>query len=818
LFFPVKNSILTAVNENFYDKTDTHYMTKTFDSYPVDIDRDEFDSVAPDVVGIIPIEGNVAFPHIIFPVTIREEPHVKLVKDAIEHEGYIGVFTRNISILPDDKNDSEDLFETGVLCQILKFSQPSEGHPKVLLQGIDRIQISEFLKKNPFAIARVEVIHDGPYNMLQAEAYIRTISDLFQQIMALTPIFPEELQDVLFSIEEPAKLGDLIASALNIRISEKQSLLEESNVLRRLSRLVKMLKKELKLIELNAKIHDKVNTAISENQREFFLREQLRAIQNELGEGPEETDEVAEIRDKMSKIHLSNEAIDSINKELDRLGQMHPSSPEYTVSRNYIDWMLELPWGLYSKHSIKLSRAERILNEDHFGLEDIKDRILEFLAVLQLKPSAKSPIICFVGPPGVGKTSLGKSIARAMGREFVRFSLGGMHDEAEIRGHRKTYIGAMPGRIIQYIRRAGVQNPVIMLDEVDKIGKDFRGDPSSALLEVLDPEQNKDFRDNYLEVAFDLSRVTFLATSNTTHTIPDALLDRMELIHLPGYINPEKVEIAKRYLIPRQIEANGLKKGQVRFYDPVIEKIIDHYTFESGVRNLEQHIAKICRKLARKMASGTELKKFTITEKNIESFLGPRKIFNEDISKSDAIGVVNGLAYTAAGGDVLSVEAVIMKGSGNQKMTGQLGDVMKESVSTAISFLRSRATEFKIETERFKEFDIHLHFPAASIPKDGPSAGVSIVTAVASLLTERPVRHHFAMSGEITLQGKVLAVGGIREKVTAARRYGITDVILPESNRGDVEKTPDYVKEGIQFHYVKSVDDVFNLALNPKYD
>jgi ATP-dependent Lon protease len=394
--------------------------------------------------------------------------------------------------------------------------------------------------------------------------------------------------------------------------------------------------------------------------------------------------------------------------------------------------------------------------------------------------------------------------------------LGGMHDEAEIRGHRKTYIGAMPGRIIQYIRRAGVQNPVIMLDEVDKIGKDFRGDPSSALLEVLDPEQNKDFRDNYLEVAFDLSRVTFLATSNTTHTIPDALLDRMELIHLPGYINPEKVEIAKRYLIPRQIEANGLKRGQLRFFDPVIDKMIDHYTFESGVRNLEQHVAKICRKVARRMAAGTETKRVAITVKNIESYLGPRKIFNEDISKSDAVGIVNGLAYTVAGGDVLSVEAVIMKGSGNQKMTGQLGEVMKESVSTAISYLRSRAAEFEIETERFKDFDIHLHFPAASIPKDGPSAGVSIVTAVASLLTDRMVRHDFAMTGEITLRGKVLAVGGIREKVTAAKRYGITNIILPASNQGDVEKTPDYVREGINFHFVNSVDDVFNLALIQK--
>lgn len=787
-------------------------MSKAVDSYPVDNEINEIEDTLPEECGILPIEGNVPFPHIIFPVSIREDKHLRLIQDAQASNNLVAVFTRNISVFP-DQPEEEELYDTGVICQILKFSQSGDGNPRILLQGIERIQIVDYISHQPYALAKILILEDLLPSPLQAEAIIRSIKETFQEIITISPIFPEELQEVLFSIEEPSRLGDLIGSALNIRISEKQSLLDEVNVNKRLSKLLKLLKKELKLIELNAKIQDKVATAISKNQRDFFLREQLRAIQAELDESGDDIGEISELREKIENTKFTEEALESVNKELERLGQMHPSSSEYTVSRNYIDWMLSLPWGKFSEHSIHLPDAETILNEDHFGLEDIKDRILEFLAIQQLKPDAKSPIICFVGPPGVGKTSLGRSIARAMGREFIRFSVGGMHDEAEIRGHRKTYIGAMPGRIIQYIKRTGVQNPLIMLDEVDKIGQDFRGDPSSALLEVLDPEQNKDFRDNYLEVAFDLSKVTFISTANSTHTIPPALLDRMEIIHLPGYINPEKVEIARRFLIPRQIEENGLKRKNIQFSDSVISKIIDHYTFESGVRSLERHIAKICRKVARTIAS-TELEnKISISQKNLEFFLGPRSIFNEDIPKVDEIGVVTGLAYTTAGGDVLPVEAVKMKGTGNHKMTGQLGDVMKESVSTAISFLRNRAPKYKIDEVLFKEYDIHIHFPAAAIPKDGPSAGVSIVTAVASLLMEKKVVHTLAMTGEISLRGKVLPVGGIREKVTAAKRAGIKTVILPKSNQGELSKIPDYVKENMEFVLVSTIDEVIQRAI-----
>ncbi|MBN2781316.1 MAG: endopeptidase La, partial [Candidatus Marinimicrobia bacterium] len=566
---------------------------------------------------------------------------------------------------------------------------------------------------------------------------------------------------------------------------------------------------------LNSRINDHVNKEVSRQQREFLLREQLEAIKKELGESDEDDPEILDMNKKLDAVKLTEEAQNAVEKEIERLALMSPYSSEYTVSKSYIDWILDLPWGIYTEDSLDINRAATILDEDHYGLTDIKDRIVEFLSVLKLKQDAKSPILCLVGPPGVGKTSLGKSIARAMHREFIRFSVGGMRDEAEIRGHRKTYIGSMPGRIIQYIKKCGSQNPVIMLDEVDKIGSDFRGDPSSALLEVLDPEQNKDFRDNYLEVAFDLSKVFFIATANSTHSIPPALLDRMELITMPGYITPEKVQIAKQFLIPRQISQNGLTRRQLQFSPKVIESIIENYTMEAGVRGLEREIASVCRKTARMFAKDNNAKKVTFTLSNMVQFLGPKKIFKDALPTRDEVGIVVGLAYTQSGGDVLPVEVTLMPGKGIFKTTGQLGDVMKESVETAISYLRASAERYHLEPVQFFKYDIHIHFPAAAIPKDGPSAGVTVTTAVLSCLTGRKVRHDVAMTGEISLRGRVLPIGGVREKVTAAKRMNMKTVILPRANQSDLEKVPEMVKTGIEFVFVDHYRDIVDRVLLP---
>lgn len=765
-----------------------------------------------DQIKLLAIDGNVPFPNIIFPVVAREERHLQLIQDAITSDRIVGVFARKN---PDDLLDeTNDLFNVGVACLILKMFQSPDGSMRVLLRGLHRISLDKIVKEEPYPVARVHSLEETMGDTLKTEALTRTIADLFQQILALSPVLPEEIQEIVFSIEDPSKLSDLVTSALNLKVSEKQQILEEGRVTERLTILVRLLKKELKLIELNAKIHDRVSSSLNQTQREYYLREQLKAIQNELGEDDDSNPELAGIRQKMEILPLSDEARDAADKELDRLRLMHPSSSEYSVSRNYLDWLLGLPWGEKTDAMLDLKMAGTILDTDHYGLDDVKNRILEYLAVLTLNKEAKSPILCFVGPPGVGKTSLGQSIAKAMGRKFIRFSLGGMHDEAEIRGHRKTYIGAMPGRIIQYIRKIGVQNPLIMLDEVDKVGQDFRGDPSSALLEVLDPEQNHDFRDNFLEVSFDLSNVFFIATANQEFTIPDALLDRMEIIHLPGYITPEKIQIARRFLVSRQVKNTGLSTSKIRFTPKAIENIIENYTMEAGVRKLEQYIGRICRKVARLMAENPEKPRINISTRNLEQFLGPPRVFKEEVPNKDMTGVAVGLAYTEAGGDVLPVEATLMKGSGSQKTTGQLGDIMKESVSTAISFLRSNADVYGIKTNRFLDYDIHLHFPAAAIPKDGPSAGVTITTAVLSVLLRKNIRHDFAMTGEISLRGRILPVGGIREKVTAARRAGIKKVILPAANKGDVVRVPDEVKNGMTFFYVTQFRDIETLVFS----
>ncbi len=763
-------------------------------------------------VRILPVDGIVPLPHVIFPVVLREDNLHQLVQDAMKDDKTVGVFTR---ILTDDPDiNDEAIYETGVSCSILKVIQTGDGSTRVLLRGLYRIAIkNEVETELPYRLGIVNKLEEIPGPKIKAEAYVRTISELFQRIISISPIFPEEIQDVIFAIEEPSKLSDLVASSLNIRIQEKYQFLKELNVLKRLEHLVKALRKEYKVIELNAKINDDVSQEVNRQQREFLLREQLEAIKKELGESEDDDPEVQDIHKKLKKVKLTEEARNAVEKEIERLSMMSPFSSEYTVSKTYIDWMLDLPWGIFTDDNLDINRAAKILDEDHYGLGDVKDRIQEFLAVLKLKQDTKSPILCLVGPPGVGKTSLGKSIARSMQRKFIRFSVGGMRDEAEIRGHRKTYIGSMPGRIVQYMKKCGSQNPVIMLDEVDKIGSDFRGDPSSALLEVLDPDQNKDFRDNYLEVAFDLSRVFFIATANTTHSIPPALLDRVEVIRMPGYITPEKVEIARQFLIPRQIKQNGLDRKKIRFYPKSIESIIEDYTMEAGVRALEREIAKICRKTARIFAKEDDNKKVNISGKNLHEFLGPKKIFKDNIPDRDELGIATGLAYTQSGGDVLPVEVTLMPGKGNFKTTGQLGDVMKESVDTAISYLRASAQKFRIEAVDFFDHDVHIHFPAAAIPKDGPSAGITITTAVLSCFSKRKVRHGIAMTGEISLRGRILPVGGIREKITAAKRMKIKTVILPKANKPDLEKVPEMVKNGINFIYVEHFEEIVENVL-----
>ena len=777
--------------------------------------KNEHRKISAPLMRILPVDGIVPLPHVIFPVVLREDELHQLVQDALKDDKKVAVFTRVLSGDPD--KDDETILETGVACSILKVIQTGDASTRVLLRGLYRIAIDhEVEDARPYRSGVVKKLGEVPGSKIRAEAYIRTISELFQRITSISPVFPDEIQDVILSIEDPSKLADLMASSLNIRISEKYRFLKELHVVKRLEYLVKALQKEYKIIELNAKINDDVSQEVNRQQREFLLREQLEAIRKELGESEEEDPEVQDIHRKLKKVRLTDEARDAVEKEIERLAMMSPFSSEYTVSKTYIDWMLDLPWGKYTEDNLDINRAATILDEDHYGLKDVKERILEFLAVLKLKEDTKSPILCLVGPPGVGKTSLGKSIARSMQRRFIRFSVGGMRDEAEIRGHRKTYIGSMPGRIIQYIKKCGSQNPVIMLDEVDKIGNDFRGDPASALLEVLDPEQNKDFRDNYLEVAFDLSRVFFIATANTVHSIPPALLDRVEVIRMPGYITPEKSRIARSFLIPRQLEQNGLRKGQLRFYPKAVESIIEEYTMEAGVRALEREIASICRKTARIFARDPQHGPVRLSGKNLEAFLGPKKIFKDNVPDRDELGIATGLAYTQSGGDVLPVEVTLMPGKGNYKTTGQLGGVMKESVETAISYLRASAANYHVEAVDFFDHDVHIHFPAAAIPKDGPSAGITVTTAVLSCFSGRKVRHGIAMTGEISLRGRILPVGGIREKITAAKRMNIKKVILPKANRPDLKKVPGMVKEGIDFIFAEHFDEVVDRVLEKK--
>ncbi len=764
----------------------------------------------PKQLPILPLRGTVLFPELILPIMVGRKKSVKLIDDAMEGNRIIGVVTQHSSEVEDPKPN--EIYRVGVAAHLVRVVRELDGTQRVIVQGLERIRIVRYLQSDPYYLAEVEVLPVEEVYDVEVEALVRNLKGLFQKAVELAPYLNNELKNIVINVKEPGVLADLIIANLNINTSEKQEVLELLNVKERLNKTHFILTREVQIMELGNKIQSQVKEDIDKAQREYYLREQLKAIKRELGETDDHTAELRELKEKIEKAGMPPEAKKAAEKELDRLSKMPPASAEYTVARTYLDWLIELPWSKSTEDNLDIANAERILDEDHYNLEKVKKRILEYLAVRKLKKDMKGPILCFVGPPGVGKTSLGKSIARAMGRKFVRISLGGVRDEAEIRGHRRTYVGALPGRIIQGIKRAGSNNPVFMLDEVDKIGTDFRGDPSSALLEVLDPEQNHAFSDHYIDVPFDLSKVMFITTANILDTVPPALKDRMEVLELPGYSDDEKLMIAKRHLIPKQLEEHGLTSDHIEFEDEAILGIINSYTREAGVRNLERNIAAICRAVAKEVAEGKEGKRI-IKAEDLHKFLGPEKFYPEVAERTCYPGVATGLAWTPTGGDIIFVEATRMKGEKGLTLTGQLGEVMKESAQAALSYVRSKAKELGIDEDFYLKSDIHIHVPAGAIPKDGPSAGIAMFIALTSLLTNRPVRGDVAMTGEITLRGQVLPVGGIKEKVLAGKRAGIKTIILPKKNEKDLEELSDHVKEGLEFKFVQRMDEVVDIAL-----
>jgi ATP-dependent Lon protease len=763
---------------------------------------------------ILPVRDTVLFPHAVLPLTVGRESSVQLINSLGDDKTIVVVAQREARV---DSPQPTDLYSIGTLAVVHKVVKMPNQSLFVFAEGLERVRLAEFAQLSPFMRARVTTIPEViPPKDSEIEALQRNVLTLFQQIVAGSPTLSDELSTVAMNIEEPGRLVDFIASSLpSLSTSDKQETLETTDVRVRLEKINQHLAKELEVQQLRNKIQSEVQDRVQQTQREYYLREQMKAIQKELGEQDEGARDTEELKQKIESAGMPDDVKKEALKELGRLARMSPMAADYSVTRNYIEWLAVLPWAKTSGGEIEIPKAKEILDADHYDLQKVKDRILDYLSVRRLKPSMKGPILCFVGPPGVGKTSLGKSIARALGRKFTRLSLGGVHDEAEIRGHRRTYIGALPGQIIQGIRRAETKDPVFMLDEIDKVGRDFRGDPASALLEALDPEQNATFRDNYLDVTFDLSKVLFITTANMLDPIAEPLRDRMEIIELQGYTEEEKIHISFQYLIPRQIEENGITPEQIDFPEEAVSYIIRHYTREAGVRNLERTIGTICRKQARRLAEG-KTGKLVVTKEIVQEFLGGIKVRSEGeiAERTKRPGVVVGLAWTPAGGDVLFVEANQMKGKGGLTITGQIQDVMRESMQAGLSWVRSNAKELGIDEEFFANHDIHIHVPAGAIPKDGPSAGVTIVTALVSLLTGKQVRPLTAMTGEITLSGNVLPVGGIKEKVLAAKRAGVHDVILPAENKTNVEEdlTPEQLL-GLTTHYVKTVDEVLEFAL-----
>ena len=778
-------------------------------------ERDDSELNIPDVLAILPLRGTVIFPQAVMPLAVGRPASVRLIQEALQGSRIIGaVMQRDPS---EDAPRAHGLHTIGTATVIEKALKQPDGTLRLVVQGLARFRITDVVQETPFLRARIQRLTDeAPSATLEVEALARTASGLFQKVVALSPTLPDELANVLGAVEGPGALADLIAGLLpTLPTALRQELLETMGVAERLQRLVAALTKEAEVLELGSKIQSEVQSEMSKTQREYYLREQMKAIQKELGDADDRTQEIDTLRRKIETAGMTEEAGKEALRELDRLAKMPPAAAEYTVARTYIDWLVSMPWQQETADYVDIAGARAILDEDHEGVEKIKERILEYLAVKKIRASGKDPILCFVGPPGVGKTSLGRSIARALGRKFHRISLGGMRDEAEIRGHRRTYIGALPGQIIQGLRRAGTKNPVFMLDEIDKLGMDFRGDPASALLEVLDPEQNVSFRDHYLDVAFDLSRVLFITTANVTDTVAPALRDRMEIIPLAGYTEEEKIAIAQRHLVPKQAREHGLDPAvDIEFTPEALRLLARGYTREAGVRNLEREIASVCRKVARRHAEG-HTEALRITPDVVTSFLGVPRFELEEVEERTRVpGVAIGLAWTPAGGDILFIEATRMKGARTLTLTGQLGDVMKESVQAALSWVRSHADELGIAPDFWEMSDIHVHVPAGAIPKDGPSAGVTMTTALVSLLTGRRVRSGLAMTGEVSLAGRVLPVGGIKEKVLAAHRAGIRTVLLPKRNAKNlIEDVPLRVRDEMTIHLVDSVPDVLRLAL-----
>jgi ATP-dependent Lon protease len=771
------------------------------------------DITIPDTLKIIPIENDVMFPHLVRPLIVGGEKGIRAVKDASSKDNLVGIVTQK---KPSSKEpEPEDLYLIGTAAIIGHVFEISTKKAKILLEGLSRIKIIEFVQTEPYLIAKVEEIREFSEKSEITDVLLQSVKTLFKMSVIWGKTMPKEVLSIIDTVNNPSTMADMVAVYLDISVEKRQLLLETIDPQKRLKMVFRQLNSEVQLQEVKGKIDEDVAKEMSKTQREFFLREQMKAIQKELGKEDPHTMELNKLEQKIKEAKMPKEVEDVAKKELDRLREMHPASAEYTVSRTYIDYLITAPWSKNTIDNLDIKQAEKILDEDHYNLEKVKERILEFLAVRTLKEKLKGPILCFVGPPGTGKTSLGKSIARALGRKFVRISLGGMRDEAEIRGHRRTYVGALPGRIMQELCRTGSNNPVFMLDEVDKIGADFRGDPASALLEVLDPEQNFSFADHYFDVPFDLSNVLFITTANVLDPVHPALKDRMEVISLSGYSEDEKLNIAHKFLIPKQVVENGLEDKFIKFVDESILKIVRDYTREAGLRNLEREIASICRKLVKSFVSGNEITK-VITSQTIENLLGHRKFYYEVTEEKDQIGVATGLAWTEAGGDIIFVEAAKMKGDKKLTLTGQLGDVMQESAKAALSYIRSNASALNVDVNFYDNLDIHLHVPSGAIPKDGPSAGITMCMALLSLLTGRHARRNVALTGEITLSGRVIEIGGIKEKVLAAIRAGVATIVLPKKNEKDFQEIKKEIRDKIKCVFIERVEEAVNVVLKDK--
>ncbi len=766
----------------------------------------------PNKLPVLMLRDIVVFPYMVIPLFVGREKSKKAVDEALAENRMIFLVTQKDIEIEEPKND--DVYTMGTVALVMRMLKLPDGRIRILAQGLIRARLKDLKDTMPFYSAEIEVMREPDIDAgaIEIEALIRNVRDGLERASTLGKNIPPEILILATNVDEPGRLADLTAAHLDLEMEEAQNLLEMEDPFLRLKKVYELLTKEIELLDVQSKISSEAKGEMDKLQKKYFLRQQMKAIQKELGEGSEIQEEINAYQEKLDKLKVKDEVREELEKQISRLAQMHPESAETAVVRNYLDWMFAIPWNKGTKDNQNLIKAKGILDEDHYGLEKVKERIVEYLGVKKLSQKIKGPILCFVGPPGVGKTSLGRSIARALGREFVRMSLGGIRDEAEIRGHRRTYVGAMPGRIIQGIRRAGSNNPVFMMDEVDKIGADFRGDPSSALLEVLDPEQNDTFRDHYLGVPYDLSKVMFITTANLLDPIQPAFRDRMEIIRIAGYTEEEKLQIAQRYLVPKQIQQNALNEKRIKITRGAIKKIISFYTREAGVRNLEREIATVCRKVARKVAEGKKSQTI-INTRNLERYLGPHKVFKDQLLTDDQIGVTTGVAWTASGGEILFVEAIRVSGKGNLSLTGSLGDVMKESAQAALSFARAHTKDFNIDEKLFSKNDFHIHVPEGAIPKDGPSAGVTMATSLISVCTDRKIKRDVAMTGEITLRGNVLPVGGIKEKVLAARRAGVKTVILPKANQKDLIDIPKQVRKELKFVFVDHISEVLDYAL-----